>query len=286
MEKKQNKAKQFVKELFTWKSATVFAAMAAIFVLGSVVMNYFEMKMIGSKTFALMGGGIVFSGFFYIIIDVVNEVWGKKTAWRLTIWTMVVVVLVAALAQILVALPGTYAENNEAFKFIFSSNFRIVFASEIAFLAGIAANMMLFNHIRGKQQDKMNKKLFVVRSVLSTILAQGIDTFLFLVIAFAPVGLPMYEMPWLDILQVGAIGVGLELVVHCLAVYPAAVLTNWTKKKVISETREELTDMAIKLNGTISKEVQANIDVQVEAKIVELAGNSPKHKGLGKVFLR
>lgn len=210
-----------------------FAIFVSIFVLASVVANIFEMKTIGWNNFALVGGGILFSGSFFGIIHIIDEVWGKKTAKKVTIFAMIVCIVVAFMAQILIWLPGAFTENNEHFKFIMGQGIRIVFASECAFLTSQCINIMIFDKIRNLTKDRKSKIKFIGTSTLATFLGQIIDNYVFVLIAFAPVGLSLFEMSWGDISTSVIGGTIFEMIIQALIVVPVSIIAIKLKSKNI-----------------------------------------------------
>ena len=67
---------------------------------------------------------------------------------------------------------------------------------------------------------------------MSTVVAQFIDSTIFYVFAFAPIGLSGFELSWTSIVMVIAIGTALQLVLEALLIVGVAVhLTKFLKDK-------------------------------------------------------
>ncbi len=157
----------------------------AVFV-ASVIMS----NMVGSKIseITLFGLKVIFSvgliPFFmtFFILDSINEVYGRQRA-REVIWTtMLVLVFVSIITMVAVALP--YAERSwlkpEQFGPVFGSSIRIIFASLTAFLLADLMDANVFSFLREKTAGKM----LWLRSNISNLIGQTIDTTVFMFLAF------------------------------------------------------------------------------------------------------
>ena len=108
----------------------VFMAIYSVFV---VVQNLFEMKTLGTPAFAFAGGGIILSWATFMITDITTELFGKKDTIKLYTIAGVLNLFIVVLAQIVIAIPGVYEEQNIAFAQIFSNGVRTALASFTAF---------------------------------------------------------------------------------------------------------------------------------------------------------
>jgi uncharacterized integral membrane protein (TIGR00697 family) len=194
------------------------------------------MKTIGSTTFALMGGGTVVSWIPFMVGDITTEIYGKKANVRSFTLAGLLNLFVVILAQLVIALPGTYPDQNSAFALIFSNGVRTALASFIAFWIGnyINTHIMVVLRDRACSKGNDNSILFFIRAVLSTIVGQFCDNLIFLVIAFAPIGLSAFEMRWEDMLSVVLLGTSLEVLIESVLVpFITRPVTNFLKKKDI-----------------------------------------------------
>ena len=187
-----------------------FTFLLAVFCVFTVVQNMFETKTIGIETFALMGGGTIVSWIPFLCNDIITEVWGQRKAVKAFTLAGLLNFFVVCMAQIVIMLPGTYAEQNVAFEQIFSNGVRTAVASLVAFLFGNFVNTVIMVEMKPKDKGKDNGFLFCARAIVSTVVGQYLDNLLFLVIAFAPIGLSVFEMRWVDILTVTLTGTLLE----------------------------------------------------------------------------
>lgn len=199
-----------MKELQKQKYIGVFMAIYAVF---TVVQNLFEMKTLGTASFALGGGGIMLSWATFMIMDITTELFGEKETMKIYTFAGLVNLCIVILAQVVILLPGVYPEQNAAFAQIFSNGVRTVLASFGAFWCGNFVNMHIMCKMK-KAANSNSKFLFFVRAVVSTIFGQFVDNFLFATLAFAPIGLSLFEMTWIDILTTSLFGTFMETLIE------------------------------------------------------------------------
>lgn len=207
----------------------------AIYTACVVIQNIFEMKTLGSPTFAFAGGGIIISWAVFATMDIITEVWSKNVAVRIFTLAMIVNIIITLMAQIIIAIPGTYGDQNEAFAQIFSNGPRTLLSSAIAFWVGNFINATIMDRLKGRCVDDRHRGLFAFRAILSTVLGQIIDNFLFVVLAFAPIGLSLFEMTWVDIFTSVGLGTSLETIIEALFVLLTASIANKLKIKKAQE---------------------------------------------------
>lgn len=187
----------------TKKTYWLLALVGAYCVI-SVMMNFLCMKPLSFGTnFIWMDGGLLVSWMVFLISNVITEVYGKKTAVHVTTIAAVVALFVSVIAALEVYIPSLpqYADQSEHFANVFSNGPRTIISSTIAFWLGNLVNVeiiSLFKSIAEKHQND-NALRFIFRAVFSTIIGQFVDNGLFQTLAFAPVGLSMFEMQWHDI---------------------------------------------------------------------------------------
>lgn len=188
----------------------LLALFLSLYSVFTVVQNLFEMKTIGTAELAIMGGGTIVSWIPFIVGDITTEIYGSKKTIKLFTIAGIINLFVVLLAQLVIKLPGTYPEQNEAFTLIFSNGLRTALASFIAFWVGNYINTNIMSNLKKAAGKKDNSVLLFLRAVLSTVAGQFVDNGLFLIIAFAPIHLSEFEMLWGDILSVTFTGTLLE----------------------------------------------------------------------------
>lgn len=162
------------------KNLKYFDIIMASFVAVLIISNIASTKILTIWKFTFDGGTLLFP-LSYIFGDILTEVYGYKRA-RRVIWTgFIWTFIMAAVMMLVVALPAA-AEwpFQEAFANILGLTPRIVIASLIAFLAGEFSN----SYILAKIKIWMKGKHLWIRTISSTLIGEGIDTLLFVTIAF------------------------------------------------------------------------------------------------------
>ncbi len=199
------------KETLT-KKLQMMGYFMAVYCVFTVVQNLFEMKTLGTEAFAFGGGGGLLSWATFMIIDITTELFGKKDTMKIYTFAGVLNLFIVIVAQIIIALPGVYPEQNEAFRLIFSNGIRTALASFGAFWVGNYVNMTVMLKMKEQAGTKDNKGLLFVRAVLSTIVGQFVDNILFATLAFAPIGISAFEMTWKAIFTSSCFGTFMETV--------------------------------------------------------------------------
>ena len=163
-----------------------FDIILGLFVAILLISNMASTKILKLGPFTFDGGTILFP-LSYIFGDILTEVYGYKKS-RRVIWTGFFAALLMSVVFIIVGkLPA--AEdwvNQEAYDKILGLTPRIVIASLIAYFSGEFSN----SYTLAKMKIWTKGKWLWTRTIVSTIVGEGIDTILFVIIAFAGV-LPM-----------------------------------------------------------------------------------------------
>lgn len=207
-----------VPEVKKAKLLGVFMAIYSVFV---VVQNLFEMKTLGTPAFAFAGGGIILSWATFMITDITTELFGKKDTIKLYTIAGILNLFIVLVAQIVIAIPGVYEEQNIAFAQIFSNGIRTALASFTAFWFGNYINVHIMDKLRNRAAAKNKegaKGLLFFRAVVSTIFGQFVDNMLFATLAFAPIGLSLFETSWTAILTTSLFGTFMESIIESLFV--------------------------------------------------------------------
>lgn len=121
----------------------------------------------------------------FLMTDIIGEVYGKQTA-KFFVWAgFVSTALFIAYSFVSLALPwaaeGEWAKAG--YEQMFGISIRIAIASLAAFLIAEYQDVLSFFYFR----EKMGIKVFWLRSLLSNLWSQLLDTVIFMVIAFAGV---------------------------------------------------------------------------------------------------
>ena len=194
------------------KKLRLMAYFMAVYCVFTVVQNLFEMKTLGTDAFAFGGGGGLISWATFMIMDITTELFGKKDTVKIYTFAGILNLFIVVVAQIIIALPGVYPDQNEAFRLIFSNGIRTALASFGAFWVGNYVNMTIMIKLKEMCESHDSKLWLFVRAVASTILGQFVDNWLFATLAFAPVGLSAFEMTWKAIMTSSLFGTFMETV--------------------------------------------------------------------------
>jgi queuosine precursor transporter len=166
-----------------------FTPIAGIFVGVLLISNTVAGKFFSIGTLSFPAGVILFP-VSYIFGDVLTEVYGYERSRRI-IWTGVIAEILMALFYWLVLIlpPAPFWHNQDAFSVVLSQVPRTVIAAITGYFAGEFTN----SFIMAKLKIVTRGRYLWVRTIGSTIAGEGVDTVLFIIIAFAGV-MPSHEL--------------------------------------------------------------------------------------------
>jgi len=156
---------------------------AGLFVAALVTSNIIAVKIAAIGPFTVPAAIVIFP-LSYLFGDVLTEVWGYATA-RVVIWTGFAANIVAVcFIAIAVAVPSSPAyANGGAYSAVLGLTPRIVIASLVAYLCGEFVN----SFVLAKLKLFTDGRLLWTRTIGSTLIGQGVDTVIFISVAFAGV---------------------------------------------------------------------------------------------------
>ncbi|MCB0190851.1 MAG: queuosine precursor transporter [Anaerolineae bacterium] len=157
-----------------------FVIVTAIFITSLITANIIAVKLVDIFGFILPAGVIIFP-VSYIFGDVLTEVYGYRQT-RFVIWLAffcnLLAVVAIGLAQ---ALPGAvFWQNQEAYEAILGYTPRLLAASFVAYLVGEFVN----SYILARLKIITKGRWLWLRTISSTIVGQGLDSLVFIFIAF------------------------------------------------------------------------------------------------------
>ena len=167
-----------------------FIIVVALFITVLVTSNIIAVKPIellalpfeflGSSSVVLPAAIIIFP-ISYIVGDVLTEVYGFRIA-RGVIWLGfgANLLVVAALWSAGIIPPAGFWEDQEAYDTILGQIPWILLASFVAYLIGEFSNSTVLSLLK----YRMKGRLLFVRTIGSTVVGQGLDSFIFIYIAF------------------------------------------------------------------------------------------------------
>jgi queuosine precursor transporter len=158
-----------------------FVVVVALFVTTLITANITAVKLIGFLGFVLPAAVVIFP-VSYILGDVLTEVYGYRAA-RRVIWLGFFCNLLAAaaiyLGGILPAAP--VFEAQAAYERILGYAPRLLAASFLAYLVGEFANAIVL----ARMKVATNGRFLWSRTIGSTLVGQGLDSVVFILLAFA-----------------------------------------------------------------------------------------------------
>jgi uncharacterized integral membrane protein (TIGR00697 family) len=160
-----------------------FITLVALFVTCLVAANITAVKLI-SLYGLLLPAAIVIFPVSYILGDVLTEIYGFRQA-RRVIWLGFLCnsIVVAAIWVGLVLPAASFWDGQEAYERILGATPRILAASFLAYLVGEFANAFVL----AKMKIATEGRFLWARTIGSTLVGQGLDSLVFITLAFAGV---------------------------------------------------------------------------------------------------
>ena len=196
----------------------------ALFITCLITANVIAVKVVSLGPFLLPAAIFIFP-LSYIFGDVLTEVYGYRLA-RRVIWLgflcNLIFVFFVWVGQVLPAAP--FWEGQEAYQRILGYTPRLLAASFLGYLVGEFAN----SFILAKMKIMTRGRWLWSRTIGSTIIGQGLDTSIFITVAFigTPSFLPiMILYHWLA-----------KTLIEALATPITYVMVNWMKRREAIDT--------------------------------------------------
>jgi uncharacterized integral membrane protein (TIGR00697 family) len=157
-----------------------FDILVAMFVAVLLISNIASTKILILWKFTFDGGTILFP-LSYIFGDILTEVYGFQRS-RRVIWLGFFSAMLMSVTLYIVQLlpPAAGWSNQQAYESILGFVPRIVLASLVAYFTGEFSNSVVLSRLKIQTKGRY----LWVRTIGSTLIGEGIDTFLFCFIAF------------------------------------------------------------------------------------------------------
>jgi uncharacterized integral membrane protein (TIGR00697 family) len=210
----------------TKKVSSLYVILGCLFVTCLLISNIIAGKLISVLGMVLPAAVILFP-VAYIFGDILTEVYGFKRS-RLIIWTgFACNLLMAAVFMLVVILPHPdFWQSQNAYQVVLGMTPRIVAASLIGYFLGEFVNSAVLS----KMKLLTKGKWLFTRTIGSTIVGEGIDTVIFITIAFAgTVALPA-------LLSMMAAQYVFKVVFEVAATPLTYLAVGWVKKKEAVDT--------------------------------------------------
>jgi uncharacterized integral membrane protein (TIGR00697 family) len=165
------------------KGFKLFSIFAGVFVTALLLANITAQKLLAIGPFTFTGGIVVFP-ISYIFGDILTEVYGYELT-RKIIWTGLACQVLAAVVLLIVGAlpPAPFWKYQEAYNQVLGVVPRIMSASIVAYLCGEFCNSVVLSKMKYRDNGQRGIKQ-TWRFVASTIMGEGVDTVLFIAIAF------------------------------------------------------------------------------------------------------
>ncbi|MCL2102037.1 MAG: queuosine precursor transporter [Fibromonadales bacterium] len=163
-------------------NSPLFTKLCVLFVTAMLISNIIAVKLISLGPLIVPAAVFVFP-ITYILSDIFSEVYGYRAS-RITAWyAFGANLLMVLFFKLVIALPGAPfwgPENQKALEMTLDGTWRILIASLTAYMIGDFVNDVVFQ----KMKEKQGEKGFGVRAIVSSVIGEGLDSFLFITIAF------------------------------------------------------------------------------------------------------
>lgn len=163
------------------KVSRLFMIIGIFYVTCLLLSNIIAGKMWGVTANITLPAAVILFPVTYILGDVFTEVYGFKKA-RMLIWIGFGCSFFAvAVYLITIALPHPgYWENQDAYAIVMGTTPRVAIASFAGYLFGEFSNSIILSKLKVATKGK---KLWV-RTILSTVVGEGFDSVIFIMISF------------------------------------------------------------------------------------------------------
>lgn len=227
-----------IKKLKEMKLSSWVLIISAFYFSGTIIQNILAAKMFGTETYTICDGGLFISWLVFACMDIVTEIFGKKTSIKYFTIASVLNVLFTLIFLLVIAIPGNDPVTSGAFSTVLGTTWRIVLASITAFWLGNYVNTFIMHLFKVKSKNPDSNKSFIFRAVVSTALGQFVDNFLFYVIAFAPLGIVgTIEISWVGILTGSLLGTLFETILEAIFSPFTAKFVNHLRSKKKRRTK-------------------------------------------------
>ena len=164
---------------YSWR----FVVVAGFFVTALVVSNIIAVELVEMSGRVFPAGLVIFP-LSYLLGDVLTEVYGIRSA-RRVIWLGFACNLLALGAiQAAIHLPALDPEFQEQFEAVLGTTWRLFVASLAAYIVGELANAYVLAYMKSATGGRW----LWTRTIGSTIVGEGLDSLIFVTIAFAGTG--------------------------------------------------------------------------------------------------
>lgn len=158
-----------------------FVRLALLYAACTIIANVIAIKIFTVAPGIYMTAGVIIFPIVYIISDIMTEVYGMRLSLVAIRMNVVLNILLVVLTYIAMKLPAApFWTGQNAFNTMFMWTWRIVLASIAGYYFGDWSNSTVLSRMKIHQKGRN----FAWRALFSTVVGEGVDTTLFVVIAF------------------------------------------------------------------------------------------------------
>lgn len=205
------------------KDLKLLPIFSGLFVAVLILSTITSIKIFSVGPLTLPGGVIVFP-LAFIFNDILTEVYGYARS-RRVIWTGLGCYILTAVTLLIVdALPpASFWPNQAAFTAVLGFAPRVALAGIFAYFSGEFANSVVLSKMKYLEKGERGLKQDW-RFVMSTIVGEGVDSIVFMVIAF------IGAIPPRDLIKTILILYIVKVVYEIIALPISTRFANWVKK--------------------------------------------------------
>ncbi len=158
-----------------------FVTITAIYIACLVLSNLVAGKMWALSENITLPAAVILFPVTYILGDIFTEVYGFKKASYIIWMGFFLSFFAVAVYMITIALPyPSFWENQEAYETVLGTTPRVAAASFAGYLGGEFSNSLIMSKLKAATKGE---KLWI-RTILSTVVGEGVDSVIFITISF------------------------------------------------------------------------------------------------------
>lgn len=203
------------------------AIKSSIIVVGILFTTFLILSNLTAFKLAAFGAivfpaGLLFFPLTYVFDDILTEVYGFKVSRRI-IWMALLANTIIFIGTWLTSYlnPSPDWHDQDAYATVYQATLRVFIASTISYFFGEFANSMML----AKLKVFTSGRYFWVRAITSTIVGVGIDTVLFIHIAF------LFTLPYSHLWKIIGMMYSFKVLYECFALPVTYKIVNYLKQK-------------------------------------------------------
>jgi len=163
------------------KNSFLFTALAVVFAICLVVANVIAGKLWAAPFNIILTAGVFCFPIVYIIGDIIPEVYGLKKAQQVIVLGFVANALAVMFFWLTLVAPyPVFWTGQDAFNVVLGFTPRLLLASFLGYFVGTNVNAWVLVFVK----SLTGTKLLWVRTISSTLFGEGVDSLIFISVAF------------------------------------------------------------------------------------------------------